>query len=102
MSKKTINKKKGKRYTKTERQNILAYVNDYNTEHGRGGLTGAVKKYGISAVTIRQWLTASEVSQTQAGDNIRALARLKDEIQQLQQQLDAKQVQYEELKSRVL
>ncbi|MBN8459574.1 MAG: hypothetical protein J0M04_17225 [Verrucomicrobia bacterium] len=47
---------KGKRYTDTEKQAIVSYVNDFNAKNGRGGQAAAVKKYGVSALTITGWL----------------------------------------------
>lgn len=47
---------KGKRYTDTEKQVIVSYVNDFNAKNGRGGQAAAVKKFGVTALTITGWL----------------------------------------------
>lgn len=47
---------KGKRYTDTEKQEIVSYVNDFNAKNGRGGQAAAVKKFGVTALSITGWL----------------------------------------------
>lgn len=42
---------KGKRYTDTEKTEILQFVES----HGRGGGTAAAKKFGVSQLTISSW-----------------------------------------------
>lgn len=48
-------KKTAKRYTEEEKVEILAFTSQYNAEHGRGGQTAAVKKYGVTALTLNAW-----------------------------------------------
>lgn len=47
---------RGKRYTPEQKQEIIDFVMAHNSEHGRGGQSAAVKKYGLSALTIGNWL----------------------------------------------
>lgn len=47
---------KGKRYTAEEKNEIVAFVQKYNDENGRGGQSTASKKFGISQLTISSWL----------------------------------------------
>lgn len=47
---------KGKRYTPEEKEQILSFVRQYNSEHGRGGVTAATKQFGASALSISGWL----------------------------------------------
>ena len=64
---------KGKRYTDTEKQAIVSYVNDFNAKNGRGGQAAAVKKYGVSALTITGWLkTVKPAKATAAPDPAKA------------------------------
>jgi len=49
---------KGKRYTKEQKQEVIDFVNTYNSEHnGRGGVANATKKFGITAMTVKSWVT---------------------------------------------
>jgi hypothetical protein len=52
-------KKKGIRYTTQKKAEVVAFVNDYNTKHGRGGQSKAATKYGITQLTIAAWLKKS-------------------------------------------
>ena len=62
MSKKPTPKAKstGKRYSQTERNKILGHVKGVNGTRGRGGVAAAVRKFGVSALTINKWLQAVE------------------------------------------
>lgn len=59
-TKKKSNIAKGKRYTKAEKANIIAYVNKVNSERGRGGQSAASKKFKISPLTISSWIRSGE------------------------------------------
>lgn len=50
---------RGKRYTPAEKAKVLAYVNEVNTAKGRGGAAAAHRKFGISQITIGQWVKKS-------------------------------------------
>lgn len=70
---------KGKRYSESEKAEILEFVN----QQGRGGASAAVKKYGVSPLTISTWrktsgaaprATAKAVSSAERDDVLRLLA----------------------------
>jgi transposase-like protein len=42
----------GKRYTDEQKREILAFVN----AQGRGGISAAGKKYGVSYIALRRWM----------------------------------------------
>lgn len=42
----------GKRYTEAQKQKILEFV----AKEGRGGITAAGKKFGVSYVALRRWM----------------------------------------------
>ena len=50
---------RGKRYSSTERMKILNFVEKHNATNGRGGAAEASRKYGISQLTIGNWLKAA-------------------------------------------
>lgn len=100
-------KLKGKRYSVKERNDVLSYVAEHNESHGRGGITTAVKKYGISAVTIRNWMSDANVatvkpSHTEEGDLYRQLADLTDAIHKLECDLKTKNEELKLLKKRLI
>ncbi len=47
---------KSSRYPDEFKQEVVAFVANYNAEHGRGGQNSAAKKYGISPITVTSWL----------------------------------------------
>ena len=50
---------KGKRYSDSEKEKIVAFANQVNAEKGRGGPAAAVKKFGVSAITVASWMAGS-------------------------------------------
>jgi hypothetical protein len=52
-------KKTIKRYNETEKADILSFIEQYNTEKGRGGATAAIKKFGVTAATLSAWTKKS-------------------------------------------
>lgn len=47
---------KGRRYSLDEKRSVIDFVNQYNGENGRGGITAASNKFGVSTLTISAWL----------------------------------------------
>lgn len=60
------NSAKGKRYTEKEKNDILAFVDKVNTEKKRGGQSEASKKFGISQLTISNWIKSRGVASPKA------------------------------------
>lgn len=58
-SRKKVKNSKGRRYTEEEKANIIAHVEKVNASKGRGGQTAAAKKFGISMLTISNWMKKS-------------------------------------------
>jgi len=50
------NASKGKRYSEEEKAEILKFINEVNSDKGRGGQSAASKKYGISQLTLSSWM----------------------------------------------
>jgi hypothetical protein len=47
------------RYTGEQQDAILSFVREYQEKNGRGAQAAAVKKFGVSAITLSKWLKAS-------------------------------------------
>lgn len=45
----------GKRYSEAEKREILEFV----ASQGRGGITAAGKKYGVSYIALRRWMNGT-------------------------------------------
>jgi transposase-like protein len=49
----------GRRYTPEEKNEVIDFVHQFNSENGRGGATAAANKYGVSMLTISNWMKAA-------------------------------------------
>ena len=65
-------KKTIKRYNETEKSDILNFIENYNSEKGRGGATAAIKKFGVTAATLSAWSKKSGKKGTEITNNITA------------------------------
>lgn len=52
---------KGKRYTLAEKQAVLEHVEAVNAQKGRGGIAAAARAFGITPLTISNWLQQGSV-----------------------------------------
>ena len=50
----------GKRYTDEQKRDILAFVN----AQGRGGISAAGKKFGVSYIALRRWMNGETGGRT--------------------------------------
>ena len=73
---------RGKRYSNTEKAEILTFVDKHNAEKGRGGAAAASREYKVSQLTIGNWLkeagSPSPRRKTKTGDISKVLKRLGD------------------------
>ncbi len=100
---------KGKRYTSAEKAEVLKWVNDYNVKHGRGGVANASKQFGITQLTIHNWVRqggavmgtrALKVSANQSGI-LRDLADLLDQIAERETELQKLRKEYTDLQKQL-
>ncbi len=94
---------KGKRYTDEQKAEILAFVE----AQGRGGQTAAVKKFGVTALTISTWRKkagvsaaspkAPKASKVVKGDSWSQMVALKKEIDSLETELASKKSKFSKL-----
>ena len=104
-----INASKGKRYSAEERAKILAVVHEVNAERGRGGVTAAAQKFGVSPLTVSHWLrntgiqSSSRRGRRTPGDAgiFRQLADLHDQIAAKQKELAQLESQFNKLKAKL-
>ncbi len=57
----------GKRYSTEEKQEVVNFVNNYNSVNGRGGQSEAARKFNISILTVSAWLKNSGVKIAKSG-----------------------------------
>lgn len=59
-TRKRSGKKTTKRYSPESKAEILEFVRDHDAANRRGGKSAAVRKYGVSALTLSNWIKASK------------------------------------------
>ncbi|MCB1235614.1 MAG: hypothetical protein KDM91_11130 [Verrucomicrobiae bacterium] len=62
------------RYDQKKKDEVVAFILDYNKANGRGGQTVAAKKYGISPITIGAWLKKAGVKKAGGRGKAKAAA----------------------------
>lgn len=102
--------KKGKRYTSAEKAEVLNWVNDYNAKHGRGGVANASKEFGITQLTIHNWVrqggaamggnSGLRVAPNHSGI-LRELADLLDQISERESELSSLLKEYDALRKKL-
>lgn len=95
-----------KRYTDAEKADVLNFVDQVNSERGRGGQSAASKKFGISQLTIMAWRKAggavspSKGKATRSGidSKLSALTKLHGEIAAAEKSLQKLRSKFDALK----
>lgn len=107
MSKNSQPNSKGKRYSEAEKAKILGHVEKVNRDRGRGGIASASRTFGVTALTISNWLRANEPlalsfspknRSTDAARSLRRLADIHDEIVKREAELMPLRREFEKLK----
>ena len=78
------NKSKGKRYSAAEKAEILTHVEQVNAEKGRGGITSASKKFGVTSLTISAWMRNAGIT-TRGGGKSQASPEVFQRLAELHQ-----------------
>ncbi len=95
---------RGKRYSVDEKTKILTYVEEVNGQKGRGGVSAASKKFGVSQLTVSSWLRKSgspSAGRGGFGGSLRRLADLHDEIAVTKKKLSALEREFNKLKGKL-
>lgn len=101
------NAAKGRRYSVSEKRAVLDYVESVNLERGRGGIAAAAKRYGVSPLTISNWLRSEGSTPQRATgsrpsvDVFRRLAELHEKIIKVESELEEYEREYARLKSEI-
>lgn len=104
-----LRKKTAKRYTEVEKQEILRFVNKVNQDKGRGGVSAAVREFGVSPITVNGWLRSQKEQgpaiplpkNATAVEVFQRLADLHSSIESKKDELTRMEKEYEELKRKI-
>lgn len=104
-------KKTAKRYTEEQRTEILAFIEKFNAENGRGGQSAAVKKYKVTPLTLSAWSKKNGKKPKKAGKTVKKfrnpaklIDRLKvvsSEIVKAEKSLEKLQAEAKELRKEI-
>ena len=100
---------KGTRYTDAVKQKVIAFVEEVNAAKGRGGVAAAARKFGVSPLSIGNWLrkggvsssgSRSKASGSGGGRNkvLSELVSLDTEIAKKRSELEKLEARFEKLK----
>jgi len=103
------NAAKGKRYSASEKRAVLDYVESVNLERGRGGITAASKQFGVSPLTISNWMHAEGRTGMPTGGKrvkpssevFRRMAEVHEEIVKVESELTTLRKEYVKLKGKI-
>lgn len=94
-----------KKYSKEEKEKILAYVEEVNGSNGRGGPAAAKKKFGVSPLTLKAWQSQQEgpvkgVASTRKNP-LRRMGEILDEIDAAEKAIKGLKKEYTQLKKKL-
>jgi len=89
---------KGRRYSAEEKATIIGHVEKVNASKGRGGQTEASKKFGISMLTISNWMKKSPATSTRATGKPKSVNGALSKLATLHTQIEAKQKEIAKLR----
>lgn len=90
-SRKKVKNSKGRRYSEEEKADIIAHVEKVNASKGRGGQTSAAKKFGISMLTISNWMKKSPAAPQRGAGKSKTVNGALSKLASLHSQIETKQ-----------
>jgi len=110
--------RRGKRYSDAEKKRIVKFARDHDAANGRGGRSAAVRKFGVSALSLGTWMSGGADPKAPRGKARKAdgkskaaggpkslegklaeLVELAGRIRAAESALDAKRVRFDRLKA---
>ena len=100
------NAAKGRRYSIAEKRAVLELVESVNLERGRGGIAVASQRFGVSPLTISNWLRSDGLPTRGNGSRpsievFHRMADLHEKIIKVEAELTAFEKEYAKLKSEI-
>ncbi len=102
------NASKGKRYSSAEKRAVLDHVERVNRDRGRGGISSAARHFGVSPLTISNWLRSEGAGAPVSGkrpkvsaEDFRRMAELHERIIEVEAELQNLRNEYAQLKGKL-
>ncbi len=102
------------RYDQKTKDQVVAFIVDYNAKNGRGGQSAAAKKWKLNPITVKAWMekagvaspgkTAKKKVRAQAGGSGRSAGSASVALKRMiaiQEKIDVLQGEYDELKAQL-
>jgi transposase-like protein len=92
---------RGRRYTNAEKAEILGFVEKVNRERGIGGQAAARQKFGLSPLTLKNWIRQASTPGSEGdptGQTLSRLQALAAKMEKLSTELEAVRGEYDQLK----
>lgn len=81
----------GNRYTADQKRQVTRFVHEYDTKHGRGGIAAAQRRFKVSYIALRNWLTGKDDPKAKRGQRfapvIERLLSIKGQVRDLEKEL---------------
>jgi transposase-like protein len=97
-SRKKAKNSKGRRYSAEEKATIIGHVEKINASKGRGGLTAASKKFGISMLTVSNWMNKAPATKTRGAGKSRSVNGALAKLASLHSRIEAKEKEVAKLR----
>lgn len=97
-SRKKAKNSKGRRYSAEEKASIIEHVEKVNASQGRGGQTAASKKFGISMLTISNWMKKSPAAASRGAGKSKSVNGALSKLANLHSQIEAKEKEITKLR----
>ena len=106
MSNRKKNAAKGRRYSISEKRAVLEFVESVNLERGRGGIAAAAQQFGVSPLTISNWMRSDGMPTRGSGarpfiEVFRRMAELHEQIGKVEGELATDEKEYARLKAEI-
>lgn len=80
----------GNRYTPEQKKKVTAFVQEYDSKHGRGGIAAAQRRFKVSYIALRNWLLGNHPLKNKTQGFVPVLDRvasLKSQMRDLEKEI---------------
>ena len=93
-------KARGQRYSPPEKSRIIEYIQEHNRTKGRGGQRAAHRKFGVSTLTLKNWMTYGIHGLRSGPSKLDNVGRILESMHALARRMEEKEEALARLKAR--